>query len=247
MLRAPKNPWHHPAVLNSVKEGMEKSAFVFYCQLVGLGTAPHPAQVLIQGAAPHWPEKAQNHFPWGNPQTLHSQGAHSCHQSKKRHLRETKRWARNCEKRKGTQSLDASSESVQMFRTDSGLGSAASLHSHRKWINQLQHSNNSSSLLPELLSQLSRFRVPFASPAWLSPSLSSRLVPDSIPVSPCLLLGVSSLYPSPDLSSSPSLPHCCAQSSRHPSLTQNMKHKLELCGGLFVLAVTVVLLINASW
>lgn len=63
---------------------------------------------------------------------LHSQGAFSCHQSKERHVRETKRRARNCEKRKGAQSLDASSESVQMFRADSGLGSAASLHSHRK-------------------------------------------------------------------------------------------------------------------
>lgn len=126
MLGAPKIPRHCPAVLNSGKEGMEKDAFLFYCQLIGLGTVPHPSQVLIQGATPRCPEKVQKHFPWGNPQTRHSQAEYSCHQSEKRHIRETKRRARDCEKRKGTQSLDASSESVQMFRTDSGLGSAAS-------------------------------------------------------------------------------------------------------------------------
>lgn len=51
--RAPKIPCHHLAVLNSAKERMEKGAFIFYCQLIGLGTVPPPSQVLIQGAAPH--------------------------------------------------------------------------------------------------------------------------------------------------------------------------------------------------
>lgn len=114
--------------VNRAKEGMGKGEFVFCCQLVGLGTAPHPEQALTQGAAPHRPEKAQNHFPWGTPQTPPSRST----QLSQTHVRETKRRARNCEKRKGAESLDARSESVQMFRTDSGLGSAASLHSHRK-------------------------------------------------------------------------------------------------------------------
>lgn len=113
------------------------------------------------------------------------------------------------------------------------------LVSHRKGINQLQHSNNSSFLLPELLSQSSRFWVPFASPAWLSSSLSSNLVPDS---SPCLLVCWCEWVACIHLLTYPSatLCHCCVQSSRHPSRMQNMKQKLELCGGLFVLAVTVV-------
>lgn len=168
-LRAPKTPWHCPAVLNSAKEGMEKGAFLFYYQLIGLGTVPHPSQVLIRGATPHHPGKVQKHFQWGNPQTLHSQGEYSCHQSKRRHVRETKRRARDCEKRKGTQSLDASSQSVQMLRTDSQLGAAASFP---------QKVNKSAPALKQLIlppprtpSQLSCFHVPFASPAWLSSSI----------------------------------------------------------------------------
>lgn len=163
---------------------MKKGGFTFYCQLIGLGTVPPWSQVLIQGVAPHWFEKVQKHFPWGNPQTVHLQGAYICHQSKQRHIRKTKRRARNWEKERGTRGLDTSPESVQMFRTDSGLGSTVGFHSHQKWINQLQHSSNSSFLLPGLLSQLSCFRVHCASLALLSSSplaLSSHVVPDSFP------------------------------------------------------------------
>lgn len=117
----------------------------------------------------------------GKSSNIRPQGAYMCHQSKQRHIRKTKRTARNCEKKRGTQCLDASPESVQMFRTDSGLGSTASFHSHKKWINQLQHSSSSSFLLPGLLPQLSRFCVHWASLAFplLFSALSSRLVPDA--------------------------------------------------------------------
>lgn len=156
------------------KDRMNKGAFTFYCQLRGLGTVPHDDMYWSKKQLPIESRKSRNISHGEILKLTSSRSIHLPLEQAETH--KTKIRARNCEKKRQTQCLDASPESVQMFRTDSGLGYAANFHSHKKQIYQLQHSNNSSFLLPELLSQLSHFPVQWASLALLSSSLLCSLI-----------------------------------------------------------------------
>lgn len=174
-LRAPKIPGHHPAVLNSAQEGMEKGAFLFYCQLLGLSTVPQPAQVLIQGAAPHGAEKVQKHFPWGNPQTALSRSIQLSPEQEEIRKRDKEKDKKQWEEKESTEfgCKFRICPDVQSWQWTGICSQFAFPQKVNKSAPAL--SNHSSFLLPELLPQLSRSCVPCA---WLCFSLSSVLVPE---------------------------------------------------------------------